>query len=271
MWRLLRSVLVVAVAVAAAVLAVPATAFAAPTTVGYDVSYPQCDSSLPRDRAFVVVGVNGGLSTKANPCLSTQLAWAWRSSGAVAEQPRAQLYLNTANPGEVRDQVTTWPGGGSTPYGACKGDNSPACSYRYGWERAENSVEAFFTPAAEAARVETDPGRYTWWLDVETMNTWQSGSAEGLARNRATLQGMIDYLEKRGADVGIYSTSFQLIQIVGPVPADSSLAGRPSWLAGATTLKGARANCSKRPLVPGGEVTLTQYVQGGWDRNHSCD
>ncbi|MDP9391068.1 MAG: hypothetical protein M3P89_06735 [Actinomycetota bacterium] len=133
MWRLLRSVLVVAVAVAAAVLAVPATAFAAPTTVGYDVSYPQCDSSLPRDRAFVVVGVNGGLSTKANPCLSTQLAWAWRSSGAVAEQPRAQLYLNTANPGEVRDQVTTWPGGGSTPHGACKGDNSPACSYRYGW------------------------------------------------------------------------------------------------------------------------------------------
>ena len=271
MWRKLRSVLVVAVPAAAAILAVPATASAAPTAVGYDVSYPQCDSSLPRDRPFVVVGVNGGLSTKANPCLSTQLSWAWRSSGAVAEQPKAQLYLNTANPGEIRDQVTTWPDGGSTPYGDCDGDNSTACSYRYGWERAENSVEDVFIPAAEDARVETDPGRYTWWLDVETMNTWQSGSAAALERNRATLEGMADYLEERGADVGIYSTSFQLIQIVGPVPEDSPLAGRASWLAGATTLREARANCSKSPLVPGGEVTLTQYVQGDWDRNHSCD
>ena len=136
---------------------------------------------------------------------------------------------------------------------------------------AEKSVEDFFTPAAEDARVETDPGRYTWWLDVETMNTWQSGSAEGLARNRATLEGMSDYLEELGADVGIYSTSFQLIQIVGPVPEDSPLAGRPSWLAGATTLREALANCTKRPLLPGGEVALTQYVQGDWDRNHSCD
>lgn len=266
----LRSVLVVVLAVAAAILAVPGTASAAPTTVGYDVSYPQCGSPLPRERAFAVVGVNGGLSTKANPCLSTQLAWAWRSSGDVAAQPKAQLYLNTANPGEVRDQVTTWPNAGSTPYGTCDGSNSAACSYQYGWERASNSVVSFFTAAARAAKVESSPARYTWWLDVETMNTWQSGSAEALARNRATLEGMTDYLLVRGATVGIYSTGHQWGQIVGSVPDDSVLAGLPSWLAGATTLSGARSNCSRTPLVPGGEVTLTQYVQNGWDRNTSC-
>ena len=127
----LRSMLVVALAVAAAVLAVPGTASAAPTTVGYDVSYPQCGKSLPGDRAFAVVGVNGGLSTKANPCLSTQLAWAARSSGAASAQPRAQLYLNTANPGEVRDQVATWPETGSTPYGSCDGGNTAAVSYTH--------------------------------------------------------------------------------------------------------------------------------------------
>ena len=271
MWRLLRSVLVVAVTAAAATLAVPATASAAPTTVGYDVSYPQCDSSLPRDRAFVVVGVNGGLSTRANPCLSTQLAWAWRSSGAVPEQPKAQLYLNTANPGEVRDQVTTWPETGTTPYGDCDGGNSEACSWQYGWERAQNSVTEFFMPAAREAGVDPSPYAYTWWLDVETMNTWQSGSSAALTRNRAALEGMTSFLTTQGGQVGLYSTGYQWMQIVGPVPVDSPLAGRPSWLAGATTLKGARANCSKRPLVPGGEVTLTQYVQGDWDRNHSCD
>ena len=266
----LRSVLVVVLAVAAAILAVPGTASAAPTTVGYDVSYPQCGSSLPKDRAFAVVGVNGGLSTKANPCLSTQLSWAWKSSGAVRAQPRAQLYVNTANPGEIRDQVSTWPEDGTTPYGTCDGGNSLACSYQYGWERAANSVTTFFLPAARTAGVETSPAAYTWWLDVETMNTWQSGSAAALARNRATLEGMTAYLASQDARVGIYSTSYQWNQIAGTVPADSELAGLPSWLAGATSLNGARSNCSRSALVPDGEVTMTQYVLNGWDRNNSC-
>ena len=266
----LRSVVVVALAVAAAVLAVPGTATAAPTTVGYDVSYPQCGKPLPTTRAFAIVGVNGGLSTKANPCLSAQLSWASKSAGTVPSQPRAQVYLNTANPGEVRDEVSTWPETGSTAYGQCDGTNSAACSYRYGWERASNSVDTFFAPAAEIARLTTDPAAYTWWLDVETMNTWQSGSGAALARNRATLEGMTDYLESRGGRVGIYSTNYQWGQIAGSVPTTSTLAGKPSWLAGATSLKGAKANCSKPALVPGGKVTLTQYVQSGWDRNHSC-
>jgi hypothetical protein len=266
----LRSVLIVVLAVAAAILAVPGTASAAPTTIGYDVSYPQCGSSLPKDRAFAVVGVNGGLSTKANPCLSTQLAWAWQSSGAVAAQPKAQLYLNTANPGEVRNQVSTWPKTGFTPYGTCDGSNSEACSYQYCWERAQYSVTTFLLPAAKAADVDTSPAAYLWWLDVETTNTWQSGSAAALARNRATLEGMTTYLTSQGAQVGLYSTTYQWNQIAGSVPADSTLAGRSSWLAGATSLNGARVNCSRSPLVPGGEVTLSQYVQGGWDRNTSC-
>lgn len=269
MSTLLRTILVAVLAVAAAILAVPGTALAA-TSVGYDVSYPQCGSSLPRDRPFAVVGVNGGLATKANPCLSTQLSWASRSSGAVPAQPPVQLYLNTANPGEIRGQVSTWPSAGATPYGRCDGGNSLACSYEYGWERADYSVTTFFLPAALTADVDSSPAAYTWWLDVETMNTWQAGSSAALARNRATLEGMTDYLTSQGAAVGLYSTSYQWNQIVGDVPDDSPLAGLPSWLAGATSLSGARANCSRVPLVPDSEVTMTQFVQNGWDRNTSC-
>jgi len=265
-----RSLLVIVLAAVAAVLAVPGTASAAPTKVGYDVSYPQCDSSLPRDRAFAVIGVNGGLSTRANPCLRKQLEWAWKSSGAVVAQPRAQVYLNTANPGQLLGQVTTWPTTGTTPYGTCDGTNSSACSWRYGWERAQNSVVSFFTPAAREALVDSHPARYTWWLDVETMNSWQSGSAAALARNRATLEGMTAYLVSRGGRVGIYSTNQQWAQIVGSVPSTSNLAGRDSWLAGASSLTGARSNCSKPALVPRGRVTLTQYVVDDLDRNHAC-
>jgi len=118
--------------------------------------------------------------------------------------------------------------------------------------------------------VDSQPARYTWWLDVETMNTWQSGSDEARARNRATLEGMTDYLLSRGATVGLYSTGEQWAEIVGRVPSDSNLADLDSWLAGSTTLEEARTACRSEPLVPRGRVTLAQYVVDDLDRNHSC-
>ena len=238
--------------------------------VGYDVSYPQCGTELPDDAAFAVVGVNGGLATRTNPCLAVQLDWAADSSGIVPDQPPLQLYLNTANPGQVRDLVTTWPSDGETPYGDCDGDNSMACSWQYGWERAQVSVQSFFRPAARSVWLDSRPARYTWWLDVETMNTWQAGSADAQARNRATLEGMTAYLTERDGRVGLYSTGYQWGLIVGEVPEDSPLTGLPSWLAGATTRSGAIANCDEDPLVVGGDVMLTQYVPGDLDHNHAC-
>ena len=267
----LRSVVLLALATVTTILALPGTASAAPSgEAGYDVSYPQCGGSLPYDRAFAIIGVNGGLSTRANPCLAAQLTWAWGASGAVDEQPRAQVYLNTANPGEVLDQVTTWPAGGLTPYGTCDGTNSMACSWQYGWERAQNSVDSFFVPAARAARVDGRPSSYTWWLDVETMNTWQRGGTDALARNRATLEGMTSYLVIQGGRVGVYSTDQQWTQIVGTVPPGSPLVGRDNWLAGGRSAADARAACDEPALVPDGEVTLSQYVRGRLDRNESC-
>ena len=264
----LRAAVVVTLAVVATLLAAPGSAAAASTRDGYDVSYPQCGTTLPAAQAFAVVGVNGGLATRPNPCLAAQLAWAWGSSGVVLSQPKAQLYLNTANPGGLG--VATWPTTGSTPYGTCSGANDQACSWQYGYERAQNSVDFFFTPAARTAGVDTLPSRWTWWLDVETENSWQSGSPDAQARNRATLEGMTAYLLARGGRVGVYSTNYQWNVLVGSVPSTSNLVGRNSWLAGATTLRQAKANCTGAPLVPGGRVTLTQYVPDGLDRDHSC-
>lgn len=266
----MRSVVAVLLAVAAALLATPAAASAATTTVGYDVSYPQCGKTLPSAHAFGIVGVNGGKATVANSCLSQQLTWAWHSSGAVAAQPKAQLYLNTANPGQYIDQVSTWPTQGSTPYGQCDGTNTMACSWQYGWERAQASVITFFTPAAQAAAVDSHPGHYTWWLDVEATNTWQTGSIAALARNRATLEGMTYYLASWNARIGVYSTRTQWSQIIGSVSTTSNLAGRNTWLAGATSLSGAASLCKQTPLTPRGKVSLGQYVTKGWDRNRSC-
>ena len=239
--------------------------------VGYDVSFPQCGDDLPGEPAFAVVGVNGGLATRPNPCLAEQLAWAAaEATGEVPAQPEVQLYVNTANPGQVRGRVTTWPSRGVTPYGRCDGDNSRACSWRYGWERAAVTVEDFFVPAAEDADVDPDPGEYTWWLDVETTNTWQTGSAPARARNRAALEGMATRLTATGAEVGLYSTHHQWRRIAGPVPRDSPLHDLDTWLAGSRSLADARATCRCDPLVDGGRVVLTQYVVDGLDHDHSC-
>jgi hypothetical protein len=273
-----RSTIVVGLAVAGALLTGPTAAGAAtapaatapvPSTVGYDVSHPQCGSVLPTGQAFGIVGVNGGTAAKVNPCLATELRWAASSSGAVPAQPKVQLYVNTANPGQVRDQVTTWPTTGSNRYGTCAGTNSAACSYRYGQQRAANDVHAYFAPAARAAGISSVPAGYTWWLDVETGNTWQTGSAAALARNRATLEGMADYFTSAGARVGVYSTDRQWSRIVGTVPAGSTLRPLSSWLAGASTFNGARFNCGRTPLT-GGPVQLAQYVSGGLDGDVSC-
>jgi hypothetical protein len=268
-----RALGVAALAAACLALGVPVAA-ADPgenAEVGHDVSFPQCGDPLPDDPAFAVVGVNGGLATRPNPCLAEQLAWAAEeTTGAVAAQPRLQLYVNTANPGQVRHQVTTWPARGRTPYGRCQGNNSRACSWQYGWERAAVTVTEFFVPAAEAADVDPDPGEHTWWLDVETTNTWQTGSAPARARNRAALEGMVARLAATGAEVGLYSTGRQWRRIAGVVSEDSPLHHLDSWLAGATSLTGARVTCRCDPLVDGGDVVLAQYVVGGLDHDHSC-
>ncbi len=263
----------------------PAAAAGKPAAVnllGNDVSYPQCGNRLPTDHAFGVVGLNGGKATALNACFGSQLAWAHRATGKTS-QPKAQIYVNTANPGEVRDQVTTWPNSTTdqNPYGvdcvpsqenANYGDNNLACSWQYGWNRAVDDVDKFFIPEATKAGQIASPAVYTWWLDVETMNTWQSGSEAALARNVASLEGMVAAFKSRGIQtVGIYSTNYQWNVIVGnQVKSDSNLNYTKNWLAGAASEKDAKIFCNRSPLTLGSRVTLTQFVSRNLDYDYSC-
>jgi hypothetical protein len=246
--------------------------------VGYDISYPQCGSKLPTGQSFGIVGINNGTAATTNPCLATQLSWAKKSTGGTA-QPLIQLYVNTANPGEVISQITTWPTDNTdktgftttNTYGTCAGANDRACSWQYGWNRAVEANLDRFTPAAKTAGINQATNAYTWWLDVETMNTWQSGSAEAFARNTATLEGMTAYFSSKGAKVGLYSTAVQWNQIVGStVSTTSNLNGLPNWRPSGASLDNAKNNCSVAPLTTGGFISLTQYVQQNLDKNHSC-
>ncbi len=305
-----RTVLAVLLA-ALALLTVSGPAQAGPSDqpgpTGIDISWPQCDALLPAGTSYAVVGVNGGTSATTNRCLVEQLAWASENtSGAAPGQPRVQLYVNTANPGDVLEEyaVQTWPRdnvdprgedsyhttaeGRRNPYGPCtvtpgsyRGyTNDLACSWQYGWDRAVEAVDERFAPAARAAGLSSSPVDYVWWLDVETMNSWQEGSAAAYARNAATLEGMTQLFLAEGVEtVGLYSTGYQWGRIVGSTlsrPSGESpavggnLVGLPSWLAGSSDAVDAELRCRTATGLTGGPVVLNQYIVDDLDHDYSC-
>jgi hypothetical protein len=238
----------------------------APTTApsGYDVSYPQCGSTLPSAPLFGVVGIDGGVVRKANPCLSTEAAWA---RGATSD-PQPGYYVNTANPGP---RVSThWPTSTDGPR-ACAAsypaNDSTACAYDYGWANASDS----WSRATSAGLV--DLSAAAWWLDVETGNSWESlqygGTSSYFANDLASLQGQLDFLVGHGVvSVGVYSTAYQWSQVVG----GAKLATAPVWYAGVGTLTNAQAHCSNAvaDAFTGGRVTMAQYARNGYDADLRC-
>lgn len=284
----MKKLYVLVLGILCSVLVMPAVAFAAKPTgsapaasteyVGYDISYPQCGKRLPTDQYFGIVGVNGGLASTANSCLATQLVWANQAKGGT-KQPKTQLYVNTANPGELISQISTWPKSAydlngnlpTNPYGnGCTGQNDQACSWLYGWNRSIYT-EGVFQAAATSKGLDANTTNYTWWLDVETMNTWQSGSSQALARNTAAIEGFGAYYLSKGAKIGLYSTAPQWASITGNnISSSSNLLALPNWRPSGASLKNAKSNCSVTPLTPGGYISLTQYVIKNLDYNHSC-
>jgi hypothetical protein len=253
----------------------PSAAVKAPINIGYDVSYPQCSKTLPAKQAFGVVGLNDGLANTTNPCLSKQLSWAAKSTGQTS-QPKVQLYVNTANPGGLN--TSSWPNDNSdpggvvtdNPYGNCDGSNSLACSYQYGWNRALEDAQQRLPTGASPAGLSTNPADYNWWLDVETINTWQLGQADSSQKNTADLEGMSEYFQSVGGNVGLYSTSAQWGQIVGSPSSTSRLNGLINWRPGARNLNAAKTSCDLPPLTAGGNVSLTQYLANNQDYDYSC-
>jgi hypothetical protein len=229
-------------------------------TPGYDVSYPQCGGTLPAG-SFGLVGVDGGRPYDVNSCLATEIDWA-TTTGSPA------YYVNTADPGPKKS--THWPKGQTSPQ-VCKATllNSTACSYDYGWNAAKDS----YARAAAAATSVGAPAvsSATWWLDVETGNSWEAvdngGTATHYANDTAALKGMRGYLRAKGVStVGVYSTSHQWQQITG----GASLAKAPVWYAGVGGPSSAAAHCASAYSFTGGPVRLTQYLKGGFDADNAC-
>jgi len=287
---------------AGAVSPLTPAASAAQVPVGNDISWPQCGSAFPSGQAYGIVGVNDGRPGTLNPCLApsatypaltqSELYWAASTSSGTSTQPKASVYVNTADPGNMVTGTVQpdWPTSGSTPYGTCTtttvttssgpetlGANSPACAWEYGDQKAAQDA-AWLRAGAQAVDaaspsvpVPETPSGYPWWLDVETANSWQKGAA-GQAMNTAALQGIVSGLTAAGATtVGVYSTSYMWGVITGGTTSGTATIGRlPTWVPGAGSLTGAETLCGD-PSFTAGPVTLAQYPSGSYDGDLSCD
>jgi hypothetical protein len=230
------------------------TVVAAPTTRGYDISWPQCGSAYPANPAFGIVGVNKGIVFSANPCLASEITWA---GGA-----KAQLYANTGNPGPALS--SHWPSGQTSPRWCDPASTDTAdCAFDYGYNAAKDSF-ADAVAAFSALHLVGSPAASAWWLDVETSNSWRSTSS----LNVAALQGEAYYLSSVAgvAKLGIYSTQYQWNQITG---GSKAFAANRSWVAGVGSQKNAASHCSGAGFTGGG-VELAQYASSGFDADLIC-
>ena len=263
-WVARASSIMLAGLVAIATIGAASPAQALELGSGYDVSYPQCGATLPTDGAFKIVGINGGLVFSENTCLDEQLTWAGGTS--------AQLYINTGNLGPTS---SFWPTGQNSPR-VCSAEtpDSTGCAFNYGYNAAKDSyqrVQAAYTRLG----LTKSPAQTTWWLDVETSNSWRGSlwvestpaltGTDATSRNIASVSGAVHYLQSvaKITKLGIYSTPYQWGQITGSSKAFSDLV---SWHAlGQTDSASALAACTGFSGFTGAPIVMTQYIDADLD------
>jgi hypothetical protein len=203
-------------------------------TTGVDVSYPNCSAAVPRT-SFGVVGVTHGLFYSYNQCLSAE----------ASHFSNLSLYINTGWYSQSSHLNA------ASPRVCTAGDNN-CLAYNYGYNAALDALNY-----ANSLGITSS----TWWLDVETANSWNADTVQ----NQNSLQGSHDALANSGAaTVGVYSTTAQWQSLTG-----GWQNGWPNWGASTwTTAKQAAKYCSGHQFN-GGLTYLVQY-KGKLDQDYAC-
>ena len=204
-------------------------------TTGVDVSYPNCSTSIPKT-AFGIVGVTHGLFYSYNDCLASE----------ASHFQNLSLYTNTG----WYDQSTHL--NAASPL-TCAATDANCLAYNYGYNAALDGLNYARTKGASST---------TWWLDVETANSWNSDASQ----NRSSLQGSYDALKNNGTQtVGVYSTTAQWQSITGGWINNWPNWGATTW----TTAKQAAKYCTGHNFS-GGPTYLIQYIGRSLDQDYAC-
>jgi len=211
-------------------------------TSGRSISWPQCGRAFTsQPGSFGIIGVTGGRAFYQNPCLVSEFHW------AQAAQVAPSLVLNLNAPvGTTAFKAQTGP------RGTCATTDASCLSYNYGY----NAAQAAFADAQSQGTPSS-----TWWLDVETDNSWDDDPTQ----NTEVIQGAIDFLRSQSITTGIYSSARDWQKIAG-----SFSPGLPVWLAGAIDQAAAPAACVQSRSFDGGPIWLVQFTAADYDGVYAC-
>jgi len=202
-----------------------------------DVSWPNCTAIPANIYGDGIIGVNGGLDFRPNPCLAKETSWFVSYA----------LYINTGYPGST--SARKFP---SSPK-RCSNSEKQCLAYNYGFNATQYAIKYADLQNAHASQ---------WWLDVEVDNSW----TDNFLVNRASLQGAAAAIKQNVlfSTVGIYSSPDQWNIITGKW--QNRL---PAWLAtGSYSAATAAGACENRSFT-GSAIWLSQYTQG-LDKNFPC-
>jgi hypothetical protein len=206
-------------------------------STGVDVSYPNCSASVPKV-SFGIVGVTGGLVYSHNNCAAAE----------ARNFSNLSLYANTGLNASSSSQYYIAAQAG------CNGDVNCA-AYNYGYNAGVDAINYAKSIGLSST---------TWWLDVETSNTW---SADPL-QNQKSLQGEYDALAASGVTtIGAYSTTAQWQSITGGWKNNWPSWGATTW----TTAAQAQTYCTGHEFT-GGPSLLMQFrsKQSKLDQDVGC-
>ncbi len=196
--------------------------------IGHDVSWPNCRVVPPKDKQFGIVGITGGLVFRPNPCLFEESHWFNDQS----------VYINTGYAGKDRAEMYA-----SYPR-LCDKSNETCLAYNFGYNAGVYALDY-----AASQYVHSN----TWWLDVETENSWSTNPTY----NRASLDGMIDAIRQHTLlpTIGFYSYPGQWSTITG-----NWHNGYPNWAATGDVTRQKAVDFCKGQAFTGGPTWLTQYT-----------
>ena len=203
-----------------------------------DLSWPNCEIRSVQNNELGIVGVTGGLSFRASPCVAQETRL-FKNYG---------LYMNSGYPGLVKAAKFQ-----STPL-SCEAMDESCISYNYGYNAALYAIHYASLQGAHSN---------IWWIDVETENSWSENSSY----NVSTLRGMVDAIKHSMIlnAVGFYSNSRQWKIITGDWKNHL-----PSWVAtGNNSYDLATTYCRANDFTSGG-TWLSQYVNIV-DKDYPCN
>lgn len=208
-------------------------------STGVDVSWPNCSATMPKT-SFGIVGVTNGTGFSTNACMAAQ----------ASHFANLSLYVNTGYPGATSDNALKYT---ASP-NICDASDLNCIAYNYGFNAGLYAYNSAAVAGVHAA---------TWWLDVETMNSWTNDPLQ----NQSSLQGETDALKVNGVStVGVYSTTAQWGTITGGWKNSLPSWGATTW----TTAKQAAKYCTGHEFT-GGPSYLMQYTAvRGIDQDYAC-